>query len=107
MGFLLYQLAKNPDKQAALREEVERVVGDKTKPVTAKALNSLSYLKACVRESMRIAPVVSGIIREFSKDVVIRDYLLPKGVRYLLESTRSVIYCARMEERLLVKPCGM
>ena len=81
MGFLLYQLARNPDKQAALREEVERVVGDKTQPVTAKALNSLSYLKACIRESMRLQPVAVGIIREFATDVVIRDYMIPKGVR--------------------------
>ena len=49
----LYNLAKNPDKQQKLFEEIQRYVPDKDQPVTSDILNELKYLKACVKESMR------------------------------------------------------
>ena len=52
-SFLLYLLAKNPEKQEILRKEVLSVVGPRGAPVTVAALNELRYLKACVKESLR------------------------------------------------------
>ena len=52
-SFMLYLLAKNPDKQEILRKEVLSVVGPRGAPVTVAALNELRYLKACVKESLR------------------------------------------------------
>jgi hypothetical protein len=49
----LYNLAKNPDKQQKLFEELQRYVPDKDQPVTPDILNELKYLKACIKESMR------------------------------------------------------
>jgi cytochrome P450 len=49
----LYNLAKNPDKQQNLFEEIQRYVPDKDQPVTSDILNELKYLKACIKESMR------------------------------------------------------
>jgi hypothetical protein len=49
----LYNLAKNPDKQQKLFEEIERYVPDKDQPVTSGNLNEMRYLKACIKESMR------------------------------------------------------
>ncbi|CAG0914444.1 unnamed protein product [Notodromas monacha] len=101
MGFLLYHLAKNPEKQAKLRAEVDEVVGGKSEAITAKALNSLSYLKACIKESMRLLPVTSGILREFNKDVIIRNYLIPKGtwvVAATLAASRDSKYFSDPDE---------
>ena len=53
MGFLLYLLARNPQKQEKLRQEILSVVGPKGSPVTSGALNELNYLKACIKETMR------------------------------------------------------
>ena len=50
---LLYHLAKNPDKQQKLFEEIQRYLPDKDQPITADILNELKYLKACIKESMR------------------------------------------------------
>ena len=52
-GFLLYYLARNPDKQEILRREILSVVGPRGTPITASSLNKLDYLKACVKEILR------------------------------------------------------
>jgi len=46
-------LAKNPDKQQKLFEEIQRYVPDKDQPITSEILNELKYLKVCIKESMR------------------------------------------------------
>jgi cytochrome P450 len=46
-------LAKNPDKQQELFEEIRRYLPDKEHPVTSDILNELKYLKACIKESLR------------------------------------------------------
>jgi len=52
-AFALYHLAKNPDKQEKLFQEIHRYLPDKDQPVTSNILNELKYLKACIKESMR------------------------------------------------------
>jgi cytochrome P450 len=54
-SFLLYFLARNPEKQEKLRQEILSVVGSKgTTVITPGALNELHYLKACIKESLRL-----------------------------------------------------
>ncbi|CAH2236859.1 jg27473 [Pararge aegeria aegeria] len=67
MTATLYLLANNPDKQKKLREEI---LSDKDKR---------SYLKACIKESMRMMPVVAGNMRLTSKEYKILGYKIPKG----------------------------
>nr|QST15056.1 CYP362A3 protein [Diaphanosoma celebensis] len=78
-SFLMYLLARNPDKQDKLREEVLRVVGPRGTPVTAPAVNELYYLKACVKETLRLMPVIFGNQRVTDKDMVLSGYQIPKG----------------------------
>ncbi|XP_053600111.1 cytochrome P450 CYP12A2-like isoform X2 [Plodia interpunctella] len=63
----LYLLAVNPKKQEKLREEV--MSQNDKKP----------YLKACIKESLRLLPVVSGNMRMSSKEYNLRGYKIPKG----------------------------
>ncbi|XP_045533908.1 cytochrome P450 CYP12A2 [Papilio machaon] len=63
---ILYLLAKNPEKQTKLREEI--LSGSDKRP----------YLKACIKEAMRIMPVASGNMRETSKEYNILGYHIPK-----------------------------
>lgn len=65
----LYLLAKHPDKQAKLREEI-----------MSKSDRS-SYLRACVKESLRVMPVISGNIRKTSKEFDILGYKIPKDMQ--------------------------
>lgn len=50
---ILYLLAKNPQAQAKLQEEVDRVLGDGIGPLTPHHLDQLSYVKAAVKEANR------------------------------------------------------
>jgi len=52
MTFLLYHLAKNPDAQQQLFEELERHVQPKGM-MSADVMENLPYLKSCLKESFR------------------------------------------------------
>ena len=50
--WFLYNLARFPDVQEKLFQEIDGVVG-KNSTVTTQNISKLSYLKACLKESMR------------------------------------------------------
>lgn len=73
-------MAINPTKQERLREEVLRVLPNKDSELTPTSLNSMSYLKACFKEALRMNPVIAGNARGSGKDIVLGGYQVPKGV---------------------------
>ena len=78
--FLLHQLALNQQVQDKLYADIDRHL-PMDRVLTEAALKRMSYLKACVKESMRYTyPIVIGTERIIQEDVVIKDYFLPKGV---------------------------
>ncbi|KAK4317345.1 hypothetical protein Pmani_011567 [Petrolisthes manimaculis] len=79
MGFTLYLLARNPAAQVKLQEEVDRVLTDYHGPLTAHHLAQLSYLKAVIKESLRLYPLTTGMARTLDSDLVLHGYLIPKG----------------------------
>lgn len=78
MGFLLYALATNPEKQAILREEIRTILPEKDTPITEQSLKNVPYLKACMKEATRIRGTVIGTSRRLPVDTVISGYQLPK-----------------------------
>ena len=51
-AFLLYLMAKNPEAQEELYQQIRSVLGDCTLP-TAEDLSKIPYLKGCMMESFR------------------------------------------------------
>ncbi|XP_061169294.1 probable cytochrome P450 49a1 [Saccostrea echinata] len=83
LTFLLFELAKNPDKQEKLYNEIISVCGQND--ITKDTLAKMSYLKACVREAMRIyVPTSPGMYRCFEKDVVVGGYHIPAGTEIVV-----------------------
>ncbi|KAE8739041.1 Cytochrome P450 [Frankliniella occidentalis] len=76
---ILYQLSLHPEKQAQLQLELDRVIPDKTKPITKEQLEQLRYMRACIKESMRIMPILGSNFRDTGGDVVLAGYQVPKG----------------------------
>lgn len=77
---VLYHLAKNPDKQDLLREEVLKCLPTRESKLTNDSLNNMSYMRACLKEALRLSPVLAGNARQTGRDVVISGYQVPKGV---------------------------
>ena len=70
LQWALYLFARNPDKQAALREEVLRVMGSSSESkIGSDQLQQMPYLKATVKEVLRLYPVIPLIGRVTQKPV--------------------------------------
>lgn len=77
---MLYNLANNQRVQGKLRDEIMTVLPKVDSPLTSECLKNVSYLRACIKESMRITPVSFGVQRAAGRDIVLQGYQLPKGV---------------------------
>ena len=80
-SYLLQNLARNPIKQEKAIEEIDKVTGGGI--ITAKQFDQLRYLKACFKESIRMTPATNGTARRLTQDVVMGEYLLPKGTQVI------------------------
>lgn len=67
-------MAMNPEKQEKLREEL--MTQQDRRP----------YLKACVKEAIRLLPVVSGNMRQSTKEYNVLGYKIPKDVSFYFSS---------------------
>lgn len=78
----IYQLSQNPDKQKILFNELRQILPNKDSPVDHKTLENMPYLRACIKETLRIKPVVIGNGRSLQSDAIIAGYEVPKGVSF-------------------------
>ncbi|XP_077979518.1 1,25-dihydroxyvitamin D(3) 24-hydroxylase, mitochondrial-like [Glandiceps talaboti] len=83
--WVLYHLANQPEIQQKLYEEVNRVVPKGERP-TYKHITEMSYLKAVLKESMRVNPVVQSSVRILEHDIVIQGYRIPAQTAILYPS---------------------
>jgi len=78
--FLLYHLAKNPEKQEKLYQEICEVIGPKGS-MSEQALGKMKYTKACQTESQRMMPAGLGTSRKTDVDMVLSGYHIPAGTQ--------------------------
>uniref|UniRef100_A0A1A9W2D9 Cytochrome P450 n=1 Tax=Glossina brevipalpis TaxID=37001 RepID=A0A1A9W2D9_9MUSC len=78
---LLLCLAKNPDKQNKLRQEVKQILPEKDSEFQENALQNIPYLRACIKESQRMYPLGAGNARINQRDVVLSGYRVPSGTQ--------------------------
>ncbi|XP_006867877.1 PREDICTED: sterol 26-hydroxylase, mitochondrial-like [Chrysochloris asiatica] len=84
LTWALYHLTKNPEVQEALHEEVMGVLPDGQVP-QYKDIAHMSLLKAVIKETLRLYPVVptnSRIIVE--KEIEVGGFLFPKNTQFVL-----------------------
>ena len=81
MSFILYHLATNATKQDKVYREIQQVLPRAQKtPINSDVLANLKYLKAAVKEAMRMNPVSIGVGRILPKDASFSGYFVPKDV---------------------------
>lgn len=66
LAMTLYYLSKDKHRQAIASEDVDN--------------DSHSYLKACLKEAMRLSPPAGGTTRSLPVDVVMNGYHVPAQV---------------------------
>lgn len=83
---ILYCLATHPEKQDKLREELRTILPKKDSPLTSESMRSLPYLRACIKEGMRLYSPVFGNLRAAGRDIVLQGYQIPKGTDVAMAS---------------------
>nr|XP_025843417.1 cytochrome P450 11B1, mitochondrial isoform X1 [Vulpes vulpes] len=74
----LFELARNPDVQHALRQESRGAqAGIAENPQTA--VTELPLLRAALKETLRLYPVGISVDRQVGSDVVLQNYHIPAG----------------------------
>nr|XP_037838559.1 1,25-dihydroxyvitamin D(3) 24-hydroxylase, mitochondrial isoform X2 [Chlorocebus sabaeus] len=83
--WILYNLSRNPKVQQKLFKEIQSVLPENQVP-RAEDLRNMPYLKACLKESMRLTPSVPFTTRTLDKATVLGEYALPKGTVLMLNT---------------------
>ncbi|XP_044748575.1 probable cytochrome P450 49a1 [Coccinella septempunctata] len=82
---VLYQLAQHPDIQEKLYETLSMEGFLEESTIDLKFLKKAGYLKACIKETMRMFPVVIGNGRCTTSNSVVGGYQVPKGVQVIFQ----------------------
>ena len=89
LTYLLYHLSHHQDVQEKLFQELYSVLKSKNNSsldciqkisVSTEDLSHMPYLKAVIKESFRLSPVIPAVVRILSQDTILSGYKVPKGV---------------------------
>ncbi|MCJ8732766.1 hypothetical protein PDJAM_G00214970 [Pangasius djambal] len=84
MTWALYLLSQDPKAQDTLYQEVNSIIKEDKIP-TAEDINSMPYLKAVIKETLRMYPVVPINGRLLSEnDVIIGGHFFPKKTMFTM-----------------------
>ncbi|XP_075979732.1 cytochrome P450 6B1-like [Anticarsia gemmatalis] len=69
LTYAMYHLARNPDVQEKLRQEIDEVLAKYDGKLTYEALKEMKYLDMAFEETLRMHPLTNGLVRSVAKDV--------------------------------------
>ena len=100
------RLTENIQKlsQDRVHEELMHHVGPPGSPITPTALSNLHYLKACIKESQRLQPLVPQNGRALPIDVVIKGFRIPAGTQILVEHEYAATSPKYFDDPLKFRP---
>lgn len=78
LGFLSYVLAKYPEVQSHIYDEIKSTGLDATdKALTIRDINSLSYFESVLKETLRLFPILGGAHKSSPEDTRIGNLFIP------------------------------
>lgn len=78
-AFFLYYAAKNPRTQEKLFQEIKGALPEKSHHFRRGDLESLKYLGACLKETLRLKMPLPVATKILSEDVALANYRIPRG----------------------------
>lgn len=75
-----------------MTEEVFRLLPEIDSPLSIEALENSPYFRATLKESLRVTPLLVGIMRAAGQDLVLGGYKVPKGVRLILALNKHLFH---------------
>lgn len=78
--FVFYHLATNLEVQAKAREEILSSFSDQPQKARSSSDTALPYLKACIRETLRLHPIIPGVNLKLKRDIIMSGYRIPANV---------------------------
>ncbi|XP_020579050.1 cytochrome P450 71A21-like [Phalaenopsis equestris] len=87
MEWAMAELLRHPTSMKMLKEEITNIVGSNETFIKEEQLAEMSYLKATVKEVLRLHPPGAIIVpRELTEDTTINGYRIPKGTMVLINA---------------------
>ncbi|XP_063929995.1 cytochrome P450 6a8-like [Zophobas morio] len=85
-SWAMFELAKNPDIQDKLRDEINSVVAKHNGKVTYEALREMKYMDQVINETLRKYPPGGVLGRECTQDYKVpdQDVIIKKGTRIFI-----------------------
>ncbi|XP_072024768.1 25-hydroxyvitamin D-1 alpha hydroxylase, mitochondrial-like [Amphiura filiformis] len=98
MTWCMYLLAQHPEIQERLHQEITaKYPVDRT--ISREDIDSMPYLKAVIKETLRLYPVTLATARILDEDIVIKGYQIPAGV-----NINTSFYCAGRDPEIFEDP---
>ncbi|XP_057633831.1 cytochrome P450 4F5 isoform X2 [Chionomys nivalis] len=81
LSWTLYNLARHPEYQERCRQEVRELLRDREpEEIEWDDLAQLPFLTMCIKESLRLHPPVTDLLRTCAQDIALPDgRVIPKG----------------------------
>ena len=102
LEYAMTQLMRNPRIMNKLHDEVRNTIAKGKEMVTEDELDSLAYLKAVIKETLRLHMPAPLLVPHFSMaDCNIEGYTIPSGTRTIVNSwalARDPSYWEKAEE---------
>ncbi|XP_069433027.1 cytochrome P450 27C1 isoform X1 [Ovis canadensis] len=83
LSWAVYLLARHPEVQQALYREIVRNLGERHVP-TAADVPKVPLVRALLKETLRLFPVLPGNGRVTQEDLIVGGYLIPRGTQLAL-----------------------
>ena len=88
LGHMIYLLAKNPDAQNRIYEDVANVCDDAEK-IDHENIKEMHLLEAAISETLRLRPAATLHARQCTNDCEVLGIKIPKGTKILLPNMPS------------------
>ena len=77
LAFSFLELGKHPEIVQKAREEIDRVLGERTE-VTFQDVNDLKYCSAIFKEALRLYPPAPQVNRRVPEEINVNGIIIPK-----------------------------